>query len=135
VAQPPKFGEQFKIISYESVVPATVKGIERYLGSGLIKGIGPVMARRLVGKFGLETLNVIESEVKRLSEVDGMGQKRIEMIKKAWDDQKEVRDVMVFLQGHGVSPTYGAKSTSNMGRNRSGWSGRTLTGLPPTSSV
>ncbi|MDA8091874.1 MAG: ATP-dependent RecD-like DNA helicase [Nitrospiraceae bacterium] len=105
----PKFGEQFEVASYESVVPATVKGIEKYLGSGLIKGIGPVMARRLVTKFGLETLNVIEGETARLSEVDGIGEKRIEMIKKAWDDQKEIRDVMVFLQGHGVSPAYAAK--------------------------
>ncbi|MGO9377149.1 MAG: ATP-dependent RecD-like DNA helicase [Dissulfurispiraceae bacterium] len=105
----PKFGEQLKIISYESVVPATVKGIEKYLGSGLIKGIGPVMAKRLVAKFGLETLSVIETESKQLSEVEGIGAKRIEMIKKAWDDQKEIRDVMVFLQGHGVSPTYAAK--------------------------
>ena len=105
----PKFGEQFKIISYESVVPATVKGIEKYLGSGLIKGIGPVMAKRLVIKFGLETLNVIETETRRLCEVEGIGDKRIGMIKKAWDDQKEIRDVMVFLQGHGVSPAYAAK--------------------------
>jgi exodeoxyribonuclease V alpha subunit len=105
----PKFGEQFKIISYESVVPATVKGIEKYLGSGLIKGIGPVMAKRLVTKFGLETLNVIETETRRLCEVEGIGDKRIGMIKKAWDDQKEIRDIMVFLQGHGVSPAYAAK--------------------------
>ncbi len=105
----PKFGEQFEVASYESIVPATVKGIEKYLGSGLIKGIGPVMARRLVAKFGLETLNVIEVETARLSEVDGIGEKRIDMIRKAWDDQKEIRDVMVFLQGHGVSPAYAAK--------------------------
>ena len=105
----PKFGEQFKIASYESVVPATVKGIEKYLGSGLIKGIGPVMAKRLVTKFGMETLNVIETETRRLCEVEGIGDKRIGMIKKAWDDQKEIRDVMVFLQGHGVSPAYAAK--------------------------
>ncbi len=105
----PKFGEQFEVASYESVVPATVKGIEKYLGSGLVKGIGPVMARRLVTKFGLETLNVIEAETARLGEVDGIGEKRIDMIRKAWDDQKEIRDVMVFLQGHGVSPAYAAK--------------------------
>jgi len=105
----PKFGEQFKIASYESLIPATVKGIEKYLGSGLIKGIGPVMAKRLVIKFGLETLNVIETETRRLCEVEGIGDKRIGMIKKAWDDQKEIRDVMVFLQGHGVSPAYAAK--------------------------
>ncbi len=112
----PKFGEQFKISSYESVIPATVKGIERYLGSGLINGIGPVMAKRLVTKFGLETLQVIETDTKRLAEVDGIGDKRIEMIKKAWDDQKEIREVMVWLQGNGVSPTYGAKIYKQYGR-------------------
>lgn len=112
----PKFGEQFKISSYESVVPATVKGIERYLGSGLIKGIGPVMAKRLVDKFALETLTVIESDIKRLHEVEGIGEKRIEMIKKAWDDQKEIREVMLFLQGHEVSPAYGAKIYKQYGK-------------------
>ena len=112
----PKFGEQFKISSYESVIPATVKGIEKYLGSGLIKGIGPVMAKRLVAKFGIETLQVIETDTKRLAEVDGIGDKRIEMIQKAWDDQKEIREVMVWLQGNGVSPTYGAKIYKQYGR-------------------
>jgi exodeoxyribonuclease V alpha subunit len=112
----PKFGEQFKITSYETVVPATVKGIEKYLGSGLIKGIGPVMAKRLVTKFGLETLQVIEEDTKRLAEVDGIGDKRIDMIKKAWDDQKEIREVMVWLQGNGVSPTYGAKIYKQYGK-------------------
>jgi exodeoxyribonuclease V alpha subunit len=112
----PKFGEQFKISSYESIIPATVKGIEKYLGSGLIKGIGPVMAKRLVTKFGLETLQVIETDTQRLAEVDGIGEKRIDMIKKAWDDQKEIREVMVWLQGNGVSPTYGAKIYKQYGR-------------------
>lgn len=112
----PKFGEQFKIESYESVVPATVKGMEKYLGSGLIKGIGPVMAKRLVSKFGLETLNIIETDIKKLLEVEGIGDKRIEMIQKAWDDQKEIREVMVFLQGQGVSPTYGAKIFKQYGK-------------------
>jgi len=112
----PKFGEQFKITSYESVVPATVKGIEKYLGSGLIKGIGPVMARRLVSKFGLETLNIIETDIQKLHEVEGIGDKRIGMIRKAWDDQKEIREVMLFLQGHGVSPAYGAKIFKQYGK-------------------
>lgn len=113
----PKFGEQFKIQSYESVIPATVTGIEKYLGSGLIKGIGPVMAKRLVFKFSVETLNIIENDIQRLREVEGIGDKRIEMIQKAWDGQKETRDVMVFLQGHGVSPTYGAKIYKQYGKD------------------
>ncbi len=112
----PKFGEQFRVASYESVVPATVKGIENYLGSGLIKGIGPVMAKRLVSKFGLETLNIIETNTQKLHEVQGIGNKRIEMIRTAWDDQKEIRDVMLFLQGYGVTPSYGAKIFKQYGK-------------------
>jgi exodeoxyribonuclease V alpha subunit len=112
----PKFGEQFKITSYESVVPATAKGMEKYLGSGLIKGIGPVMAKRLVAKFGLETFDIIETDNKRLREVEGIGDRRIEMISKAWDDQKEIRGVMVFLQDKGVSPAYAARIYKQYGR-------------------
>lgn len=113
----PKYGEQFKILSYESVVPATVKGIERYLGSGLIKGIGPIMAKRLVEKFGEETLVVIEAKSERLQEVEGIGGKRIEMIKTAWDEQKEVREVMLFLQGHEVGSSYAAKIYKQYGKD------------------
>ena len=113
----PRYGEQFKIISYESVLPATIKGIERYLGSGLIKGIGPVMAKRLVEKFGQDTLAVIETKTERLAEVEGIGTKRIGMIKKAWDEQKEVRDVMLFLQGHEVSTSYAVKIYRQYGKD------------------
>jgi len=102
----PRYGQQFKVISYETLVPATVKGIERYLGSGMIKGIGPVMAKRLVSRFGEKTLDVIDADMERLREVQGIGERRVEMIKAAWDEQKEVRNVMVFLQGNGVSPAY-----------------------------
>jgi exodeoxyribonuclease V alpha subunit len=113
----PKYGEQFRIVSYESVVPATVKGIERYLGSGLIKGIGPIMAKRLVEKFGADTLAIIEDDIARLTEVDGIGDKRIEMIRTAWIEQKEVRDVMLFLQGHEVSSAYAAKIYRQYGKD------------------
>jgi exodeoxyribonuclease V alpha subunit len=113
----PKYGEQFKVASFESVIPATVKGIERYLGSGLIKGIGPVMAKRLVNKFGLETLDVIEKDTGRLKEVEGIGEKRIDMISTAWAEQKEVRDVMLFLQGNEVSSTYAAKIYRQYGKD------------------
>ncbi len=105
----PRWGEQFKVASYETLLPATVKGIERYLGSGMIKGIGPVMAKRLVTRFGEATLDIIDTDMERLHEVPGIGDKRIDMIKAAWDEQKEVRNVMVFLQGNGVSPAYAAK--------------------------
>ncbi len=113
----PKYGEQFKIESYESVLPATVKGIERYLGSGMIKGIGPVMAKRLVSKFREETLNIIDNHTEKLYEVSGIGEKRVKMITEAWVEQKEVRDVMIFLQGSGVSPTYAAKIYKQYGNN------------------
>jgi exodeoxyribonuclease V alpha subunit len=105
----PKFGEQFKIVFYKSMVPASVSGIQKYLGSGLIKGIGPVMAKRIVKKFGKDTLDVIEADVEKLSTVEGIGAKRIQMIKKAWADQKEIREVMIFLQSHGVSSGYATK--------------------------
>jgi exodeoxyribonuclease V alpha subunit len=104
-----RFGEQFQVENYEVTIPATVHGIRKYLGSGLIKGIGPIMAERIVKKFALETLDVIEKTPDRLSEVDGIGAKRIAMITKAWEEQKEIKEIMVFLQGHGVSATYSAK--------------------------
>jgi len=112
----PKYGEQFKFTSCETVIPATLHGIERYLGSGLIKGIGPVMAKRLVEKFGTDTLEVIEKHTHRLSEVEGIGDKRIAMISTAWQEQKEVRDVMLFLQSHDVSSAYAAKIYRQYGR-------------------
>ena len=105
----PQFGEQFKVVQYKTLVPATVTGIEKYLGSGLVKGIGPVMAKRIVKLFGEETLVVIDETTDRLSEVEGIGEKRLGMIRKAWEDQKNIREVMVFLQGHGVSAGYAAK--------------------------
>lgn len=105
----PKYGEQFKVVRYKTMMPATAFGIQRYLGSGLIKGIGPVMARRIVSVFGANTLDVIESDAGRLSEVPGIGRKRISMIRAAWEEQKEIRAVMMFLQGHGVSSAYAAK--------------------------
>jgi exodeoxyribonuclease V alpha subunit len=114
----PKYGEQFKIVQYKTSVPASVYGIQKYLGSGLIKGIGPVMARRIVAKFGKETLDVIEKEIERLIEVDGIGKKRIAMIKRAWEEQKEIREVMLFLQTHGVSSGYATKIFKQYG-NRS----------------
>lgn len=104
-----KFGEQFQVEKYETVVPATVNGIEKYLGSGLIKGIGPVMAKRIVKVFGLNTLDVIENSPHDLSRVEGIGSKRIDMIARAWLDQKEVKEIMLFLQSHGVSAGYSAK--------------------------
>jgi exodeoxyribonuclease V alpha subunit len=108
-ANHPRFGRQFKVLDYKTRVPTTVYGIRKYLGSGLIKGLGPVMAGRIVDKFGKKTLEIIDGDVQRLAEVEGIGQKRVDMIAAAWDAQSEIRDVMLFLQGHGVSSGYAAK--------------------------
>jgi exodeoxyribonuclease V alpha subunit len=105
----PQYGEQFKMVRYTTLVPATVAAMEKYLGSGLIKGIGPVMAKRMVKAFGQDTLDIIEDDTDRLVEVAGIGRKRIERIRTAWAEQKEIREVMLFLQGHGVSSGYAAK--------------------------
>src|SRR6266545_3311109 len=99
----PRYGRQFEVDSYTTVLPATIQGIERYLGSGLIKGIGPKMAARIVEHFGADTLRVIEEEPGRLVEVPGLGPKRTALIGTAWEEQKAIKEVMVFLQGVGVS--------------------------------
>ncbi|KPJ77372.1 MAG: recombinase RecD [Deltaproteobacteria bacterium SG8_13] len=112
----PVYGEQFRISSYERTVPATVEGIEKYLGSGMIRGLGPVMARRIVDRFGNKTLKVIDTSIERLAEVEGIGRKRIETIRSAWQDQREIRDVMIFLQAHGVSAGHAGKIFRRYGR-------------------
>jgi exodeoxyribonuclease V alpha subunit len=104
-----EYGRQFQVERYDTIRPATAAAIEKYLGSGLIKGVGPVMAKRIVAMFGLETLDVIEQSPRKLLRVEGIGEKRVEMIKRAWAEQKAIREVMLFLQGHGVSATYAVK--------------------------
>ncbi len=99
----PKFGRQFEVDTYSTVLPATIQGIQRYLGSGLVRGIGPVFAERIVSRFGLDTLEVIENAPQRLAEVPGLGPKRTATITAAWEEQKAIKEVMVFLQGVGVS--------------------------------
>jgi exodeoxyribonuclease V alpha subunit len=98
----PQFGLQFKVESYTSVLPATVDGIRRYLGSGLIRGVGPTTAERIVKHFGAEALRVIEEQPERLHEVPGVGGHRIALIKAAWAEQKQIKELMIFLQGHEV---------------------------------
>lgn len=99
----PRYGRQFEVFSFTTVLPATVQGIERYLGSGLIKGIGPKTAARIVAAFGVDTLGVIEEHPQRLIEVFGLGRKRSAAIAVAWQEQKAIKEVMLFLQGVGVS--------------------------------
>lgn len=105
----PQFGRRFVVEHYETVLPHTVTGIRKYLGSGLIKGIGPKMAERIVARFGEQTLEVIDRFSARLREVDGIGPERARRIKEAWNAQKNIRDIMIFLQGHGVSSAQAAK--------------------------
>jgi exodeoxyribonuclease V alpha subunit len=102
-ASHPQYGRQFQVDTYTTVLPATIQGIRRYLGSGLIKGIGPRMAERIVDHFGQATLEVIEQAPGRLVEVPGLGPKRTAMIIAAWAEQQAIKEVMVFLQGVGVS--------------------------------
>ncbi|MBP7691922.1 MAG: ATP-dependent RecD-like DNA helicase [Anaerolineales bacterium] len=97
------YGRQFKAERCEQVLPATVEGIRRYLGSGLIKGVGPRTAEKIVATFGAETLTVIDTQPHRLREVPAIGQKRAEAITHAWEQQKAIKEVMIFLQSHGVS--------------------------------
>jgi exodeoxyribonuclease V alpha subunit len=99
----PQYGRQFQVETYQTMLPATIQGIRRYLGSGLIKGIGPKMAERIVDHFGEDTLRLIEEEPGRLIEVPGLGPKRTRMITAAWEEQQAIKEVMVFLQGVGVS--------------------------------
>jgi len=113
----PKYGDQFQVNQYRETKPATLTGIEKYLGSGLIKGVGPVTAKRIVAHFGLETLEIIETQIERLIEVPGIAKKRVKMIQTAWETQKSIKEVMVFLQGHGVSTTYAVKIYKQYGNN------------------
>lgn len=105
----PTHGRQFEIRKFTLQLPATVEGIRKYLGSGLIKGVGPVTAKRIVDYFGLDTLEVIEHDIGRLNEVGGVGSKRIDIIQKGWAEQKQIKEVMMFLSSHGVSTALAVK--------------------------
>lgn len=118
-------GEQLRVTSVTELAPTTLGGIEKYLGSGLIKGIGEVIASRIVQKFGLDTLKVLDEEPHRLREVGGLGHKKADALVEAWREQRAIRDVMIFLQAHGASPTlatrifkkYGPKAVSIISGN------------------
>jgi exodeoxyribonuclease V alpha subunit len=104
-----QYGRQFEVHSYTVQLPATIEGLRKYLGSGLIRGVGPVTAKRIVDYFGLETLEVIEESPHRLREISGIGDKRTEVIRLAWEEQKQIKEIMVFLQGHGVNASLAVK--------------------------
>lgn len=105
----PKYGMQFAATKLEEVLPETKEGIIKYLASGLIKGIGPSYAKRIVDVFGEETFDVLDNNIEALSSVDGIGKKRIERIKKSWADQRAVKNIMLFLQSYNISTTYAIK--------------------------
>ena len=112
-----KYGRQFVAESWEETLPATVYGMEKYLGSGLIKGVGPKFAKRIVQRFGIDTFAIIEDNVELLIEVDGIGDKRVRMIAESWEKQKEIKNVMLFLQENGVSTSYAAKIYKQYGND------------------
>lgn len=111
-----KFGRQFSVSECEELMPATAQGIEKYLGSGLIKGIGSKFAKRIVQKFGSETLDIIEDNPDRLIEVEGLGQGRVDMIKEAWVEQKEVKNIILFLNDHDVGTSLAFKIYNEFGK-------------------
>ena len=113
----PRYGRQFQIEKYETILPANVVGLRKYLGSGLIKGIGPKMAGLIVRKFGMDTMDVIENEPEKLARVPGIGRKRVKIIKEAWEAQREVKNVMLFLQSHDVSTAHAAKIYKTYGND------------------
>ncbi len=110
-----RYGRQFSAEDWEETLPATVYGMEKYLGSGLIKGVGPKFAKRIVQKFGEDTFDVIESHADRLLEVDGIGEKRAERIVRSWEKQKEIKNIMLFLQENQVKASYAAKIYAQYG--------------------
>ena len=112
-----RYGRQFAAEKWTEELPADIIGIEKYLGSGLVKGIGPKFAMLIVAKFGLDTFDVIENDADKLLEVYGIGKGRVEKIRASWEKQKDVKDIMVFLQGHGVSSTYAAKIYKQYGKD------------------
>ena len=112
-----KYGRQFVTENWEETLPATVYGMEKYLGSGLIKGVGPKFAKKIVQKYGVDTFAVIEDNVEVLIEIEGIGKKRVQMIAESWEKQKEVKNIMLFLQEHQVSTSYAAKIYKQYGND------------------
>lgn len=116
----PTYGRQFKVETHDVLPPVTVEGLERYLGSGMIKGIGPVTAKKIVETFGLATLQVIDESPERLREVEGIGPQKAEKIRKALEEQKQVQQMMVFLRGVGITPSLATKIYRHYGEKAAG---------------
>jgi exodeoxyribonuclease V alpha subunit len=111
----PTFGQQFKVQSWSELLPDSVKGIERYLASGVIAGIGPVTAKKIVDKFGEDTLDILDKDISRLKEIEGIGNKKIEVISESFSKQHEIRNIMIFLQNYGISPNQCGKIYKRFG--------------------
>src|SRR5665648_352894 len=105
----PKYGWQFSFSDYQLILPTSLLGLKRYLSSGLIKGVGPATADRIVKQFGDKTLEVLENDLQRLTEVEGIAEKRVEMISKSWEEHKEIKRVMIFLQSYQITTGYAVK--------------------------
>lgn len=112
-----EYGRQFRAESYQSLVPHTLTGLERYLGSGLVKGVGPATAKRIVQKFGMKSLEILENHPEQLGRVSGIGEAKAKAIGKAFAEQQEMRDLMIFLQGYGVTPGFAAKVCRHYGQD------------------
>lgn len=113
----PRYGKQIKVLSYQPILPKNLEAIEKYLSSGMIKGIGTEYAKRIVSRFGENTLDVLDNEPERLSDVSGIGEKRQETIIKAWAEQKHIRELMIFLHSHNISATFASKIFKKYGNN------------------
>ena len=112
-----KYGRQFKAVKWEEVLPATAYGIEKYLGSGMIRGIGPKYASRIVERFGTDTIDIIDSQPEKLLEIPGIGKERLRRIRESWEQQKEVKNIMIFLQNYGVSTAFATKIFKTYGND------------------
>jgi len=113
----PNYGQQLKVETYSTVVPATLNGIEKYLASGLVPGIGPKTARKIVERFGVDSLDILQYNPEKFKEIEGIGEKKAEKIMEAFVEQRDLRDIMIFLQGYGISPTYGIKIYKKYGND------------------
>jgi len=111
----PKFGKQFRVKNFLPILPSTIKGVEKFLSSGLIKGIGPVLARRIIKKFGMKTIDILSEHADRLKEVEGIGSLKLEDIKKSWQEHKKISDLIIFLQEHNISTTLAIKIYNQYG--------------------
>lgn len=126
----PMYGQQFKASKVVEKKPATTNALENYLGSGLIKGVGPVTAKRIVKHFGDRTLDIFENNIEALTQVEGIAHLKLEMISKAWAEHKEIRNVMMFLQSHNISTLFAVKIFKVYGNDARKWYNGIPTGWP-----